>query len=66
MNQIQITVEQLNQLQPLDIINSDGVRLRFIEIHDKLWGDGTGEVAYERESIYFNSILRDKPQLQKP
>ena len=65
MNQIQITVEQLNQLQPLDIINSDGVRLRFIEIHDKLWGDGTGEVAYERESIYFNSILRDKPQLQK-
>lgn len=65
MSQIQLTVEQLNQLKPLDIVTNETVRQRFIQIHDTLWGAGTGESAYERESIYFNSILRDKEQLQK-
>jgi len=65
MSQIQFTVEQLNQLKPLDIVTNETVRQRFIQIHDTLWGAGTGESAYERESIYFNSILRDKEQLQK-
>ena len=65
MSQIQLTVEQLNQLKPLDIVQSEAVRTRFIQIHDTLWGAGTGESAYERESIYFNSILRDNDKLQK-
>ena len=65
MSQIQLTVEQLNQLQPIDIVTNETVRQRFIQIYDTLWGAGTGEPAYERESFYFNSILRDKEQLQK-
>lgn len=65
MSQIQVTVELINKLNPLDIITSDAVRSRFIQIYDTLWGAGTGEAAYERESIYFNSILRDKENLQK-
>ena len=65
MSQIQLTVEQLNQLQPIDIVTNETVRQRFIQIYDTLWGAGTGEPAYERESFYFNSILRDKEQLHK-
>ena len=65
MSNIQLTVEELNKLNPLDIVQSEAVRARFIQIHDTLWGAGTGEQAYERESIYFNAILRDNEKLQK-
>ena len=65
MSNIQLTVEELNKMKPIDIITSEAVRSRFIQIHDTLWGAGTGLPAYERESIYFNGILRDNEKLQK-
>lgn len=65
MSQINITVEQLNQMQPLDIVTSPIVRDKFINIYDTLWGNGTGEAAYERESNYFNKLLREKKELQR-
>lgn len=65
MSQITLTVEQLNEMQPLDIVTSPIVRDKFINIYDTLWGNGTGEAAYERESNYFNKLLRDTPDLQK-
>ncbi len=65
MSQITLTVEQLNKLDALDITQSPIVRDKFISIYDTLWGAGTGEQAYERESIYFNKLLRDTPALQK-
>lgn len=64
MSQINLTVEQLNQMQALDIVKADIVRDRFISIYDTLWGNGTGKATYERESIYFNKLLREKPELQ--
>jgi len=65
MSNIQLTVEELNKLQPLQVITSDAVRSRFIEIYDTLWGAGTGLPAYEKESFFFNGILRDNDKLQK-
>lgn len=65
MSQINITIEQINKMQPLDIVTSPIVRERFINLYDTLWGIGTGEAAYERESNYFNKLLRDTPELQK-
>ena len=65
MSQINITVEQLSKMQPLDIVTSPIVRDKFINIYDTLWGNGTGEAAYERESNFFNKLLRDTPELQK-
>lgn len=65
MSNIQLTVEELNKMQPLGIIESEAVRSRFIQIYDTLWGAGTGLPAYEREAIYFNNILRDNEKLQK-
>lgn len=65
MSQINLTVEQLNKMGAFGIAKSDIVRDKFINIYDTLWGAGTGEAAYERESIYFNKLLRDTPALQK-
>lgn len=65
MSKINLTVEQLNQMQPLDIVTSPIVRDKFINIYDTLWGNGTGEAAYERESNYFNKLLREKKELQR-
>lgn len=57
MSNIQFTVEQLNTLHPLDIVGNSAVREKFIQIYNTLHGDG--EAAYERESVYFNQLLRD-------
>lgn len=65
MSNIAITVEQINSLNPLDIVKHDLVKQRFITIHDTLWGAGTGDAAYERESIFFNRILSENDKLQK-
>ena len=52
-----MTVDRLNALQPLDIVGDPAVREKFIQIYNTLHGDG--EAAYERESVYFNQLLRD-------
>lgn len=52
-----MTVEEINQLKPLEIVEHPVVKERFIQIYETLWGNG--EAAYQRESIYFNKALRD-------
>ncbi len=64
MSNIQLTVESINKLQPLDIVTDPSVRSRFIQIYNTLWGEGTGEAAYERESNYFNRLLSDNEKLR--
>lgn len=65
MGNLQMTVEEINQLKPLDIACHPIVKERFTQIYETLWGGG--EAAYERESIYFNKALRDNDngKLQK-
>jgi recombinational DNA repair protein RecT len=65
MGNLQLTVEEINQLKPLDIVEHPIVRERFTQVYETLWGNG--EAAYQRESIYFNNLLRDKEngKLQK-
>lgn len=65
MSKMNLTVEQLNKMGAFGIAKSDIVREKFVNIYDTIWGAGTGEAAYERESIFFNKILRDTQSLQK-
>lgn len=60
---IELTVEAINSLKPLDIVKDERVRSRFIQIYETLWGAGSGLGAYEKESVYFNRILTDNPKL---
>lgn len=62
---IQMTVEELNKLRPLDIVLDEKVRARFIQVYDTLWGEGSGLSAYEKESDYFNRILTDNEYLRE-
>ena len=57
MSNLQMTVEEINQLKPLDIVEHPVVRERFTQIYETLWGNG--EAAYQRESIFFNKAIRD-------
>ena len=57
MGNLQMTVEEINQLKPLEIVEHPVVRERFTQIYETLWGNG--EAAYQRESIHFNKALRD-------
>lgn len=65
MSQITLTVEQLNAMDALEIATAPMVRDKFIDIYNTLWGAGTGEAAYERESRFFNRLLSDNADLQK-
>lgn len=57
MSNILLTVGELEDLKPTQIVQNEKVRKRFIQIYDTLWGGERGEAVYERESIFFNKIL---------
>lgn len=65
MSNVTIKLEQLNALAPLKIVKADFVKAKFIEIYEALWGAGTGEAVYERESTYFNRIMAESADLQR-
>lgn len=68
MSKINLTVEQINELQPQDIATNEFVRDKFIQIYEAMWTPSTGvsgEAAYERESHYFNRILGEKEDIRK-
>ncbi len=68
MSNISLTVDEINQLAPLDIATNELVRAKFIQIYEAMWTPSTGvsgEAAYERESRNFNRILSEKEDLRK-
>ena len=68
MSKINLTVEQINELQPQDITTNELVRDKFIQIYEAMWTPTTGVpgvAAYERESRFFNRILGEKEDIRK-
>ena len=68
MSNLTLTVDEINQLAPLDIATHELVRAKFIQIYEAMWTPSTGvsgEAAYERESRNFNRILGEKEDLRK-
>ena len=56
--------KELQQSKATDVIRLERVRNQFINVYNSIWKEG-GEQAYEREAIYFNQQLRDKPKLRE-
>lgn len=50
-------------LKPSQVVRNELVKQQFINVYNAVWREG-GEQAYEREAFYFQSILRDKPNLK--
>lgn len=65
MNGVKITVERINALKPLDVVDDELVRQRFIDIYSALWGESEAEAAYEREAINFKKVIGDSDNLKK-
>ncbi len=68
MGKIGLTVDQLNSLQPTEIVRNDNVRDKFIQIYEAMWTPSTGvtgEAAYEKESRNFNRLLSEKEDIRK-
>lgn len=60
------SLEQIEAAPYAGIAKLPFVRDKFVKIHDALWGDNTGEAAYERELIHFNKwIAANKDALER-
>lgn len=62
-----MTLDTINQLDPMAIADNEFVRERFIQIYETMWTPSTGisgEAAYERESRNFNRILAEKEDIR--
>lgn len=55
---------ELQTMKATDVIRDERVKTQFINIYNSIWKEG-GEAAYEREAIYFNQQLREKPGLRE-
>lgn len=51
-------------MKATEVIRNERVRNQFINVYNSIWKEG-GEQVYEREAIYFNTQLRDKPGLRE-
>ena len=67
MSKLNLTIEQIEQLQPTEIATNPQVRNKFVQIYETMWTPTTGvsgEAAYERESRNFNRQLSDNTSLR--
>ena len=55
---------ELQTMEATKVIRDERVKAQFIAIYNSIWKEG-GEAAYEREAIYFNQQLREKPGLRE-
>ena len=64
-NQIQLKVEEISKLQPLQIAEYSPVEQKFITMYNAIWGTTVGIQVYEKEKFNFNKILQENPTLQQ-
>lgn len=55
---------ELQTMEATKVIRDERVKAQFIAVYNSIWKEG-GEAAYEREAIYFNQQLREKPGLRE-
>ena len=62
---IQIKVEEINALAPAQIVESDKVEQKFIQMYNAIHGTGVGVQIYHKEVFNFQKLLTENPDLQK-
>lgn len=66
-NNLTLSLDRLNDMQPLQIVKDEAVKQRFILIYSKIWTRGDekeAEAVYEHESIAFTRALSESADLQ--
>lgn len=62
---IQIKVEEINKLAPIEIVESPKVEQKFIQMYNAIHGCEMGVQIYHKEVFNFQKILTENPALQE-
>lgn len=62
---IQIRVEEINALAPLDIVENPRVEQKFIQMYNSIHGTDKGVQMYHKEVFNFQKVLAENPSLQE-
>ncbi len=62
-----LNFEQLNQLDPLKLVDDESVRANFIRTYSKIHGksESDAEMVYEREAMYYKKALSGNARLKE-
>jgi hypothetical protein len=63
MNKIQVRIEELNALAPVDVVENKNVEAKFIQMYDDIHGAGRGISAYRKEAFNFQKVVKESPGL---
>ena len=62
---IQIRVEELNKLAPMEMVENPRVEQKFIQMYNSIHGTDKGVQMYHKEVFNFQKILQENPALQE-
>lgn len=63
--EIQIRVEELNKLTPMEIVENSRVEQKFIQMYNSIHGTDKGVQMYHKEVFNFQKLLQENPALQE-
>jgi recombinational DNA repair protein RecT len=61
---MKLSIEDLNKMNPVEILDNEQVKERFISLFEKIHG-GSGDHFYEKERFNFLKLIQAKPDLQQ-
>jgi hypothetical protein len=62
-NNVQVKLEELNSLTPIQIVENQKVENKFVQMYDAIWGSNMGMQIYHKEVFNFQKLIKDKPDL---
>lgn len=62
---IQVKVEELNKLAPMELVENSKVEQKFIQMYNSIHGTDMGVQMYHKEVFNFQKILQENPALQE-
>lgn len=62
---IQVKVEELNKLTPMELVEDSKVEQKFIQMYNSIHGTDMGVQMYHKEVFNFQKILQENPALQE-
>lgn len=62
---IQLRVEEINKLAPLELVENRQVEQKFIQMYNSIHGTDKGVQMYHKEVFNFQKILQENPALQE-
>lgn len=62
-DQIQLKVEELNSLTPLQILENDKVEQKFITMFNGIHGSDRGELIYNKEKVNYQKLISENSEL---